>query len=253
MKKIFFALTMIACTSMLHSSSANLKKELSKEELTIRVNALKTELDQKLAILTFDNFTTTNSDFLKLLQNTLTQHSNDIHNACGRIKTLEGAVPTLSESTGEQIQAVIARLQALEEKSKKDATDFCQLATNALNRIEDLDKAMKDLPQSTLKTPTELQQLNDRVNALEKEPKLSDRLEALEKELTLSKSHITRIRSLIFIMKATGTICAIMYAAEQIDESKNLKNIACAFLRGLIPSRIFPTSAVPVATPPTNT
>ncbi len=220
MKKNFLALTMIACTSMLHSSSANLKKELSKEELTTKVRTLESDLNTR-----FEAFNT--------------QHENDVHNACGRIKTLEEAIPTLSESMGNQIQAVIARLQALEEKSKKDATDFYQLATQALNKIEDLNKTMEDSPQHTLKTPTELQQLNDRVKTL-------------ESELALSKSDITTIRRLLSVIKVTTTMCAIVYAAEQIEESKNLKNIACAFLRGLIPSRIFSARAVPVATPPTN-
>ena len=117
-----------------------------------------------------------------------------------------------------KFESITARLQVIEEKSKKDALDFCKLAITNLNRTEELASIVK--AQTT--------------------------------ELQLCKANIIQLRRLLY---AAGivTTAATVYGATRTETVKNWGQKAFAIVRGLIPSHFAPTQIIPVASStPTN-
>lgn len=259
MTKNILACTIIAYGTMLQGSSANLKKlpeELSKKELTTHARSVDTKMD--LFKTQLENVEIS----IKSLESSLrsTVEISDVPPTLKRVNSdnLEDNPFVRQIGFNKAMENITKDIEHLKEKSKRDATDFLTLATQAFSKIEELKSSVNTLDKELR---AEVDTLNAGFSNIEHKTNdipaqiktFEQRIAALEKFNTAQTEAETKQRKKIItvckVITTLGVAGSVAYAAHKTETSHNVGNAFCAFVRGLIPSRVAPTLS---ETPPTN-
>lgn len=253
MTRKFFTLTMLACGSMLYSSSANLKPELSKFELTTKVRELEKQLNANLE--TFTSFQTALDNAFKKASEFDT-----------RLKDQAYALDSFSEATAEHfkkvaesIQASMQEIKKIEEKVNQQNTECIindqnkikvleRILDNVLNEFDtrlnkhdaDFETVFKNLEDISKAGNANTQHLKERLNAVEVAlPKIQEELRLQkfleDNRIKFSDNRYARLTEKVTSLsnKVTTTLTALEDLKNQLQQTQKESSKSRAQLKML--------------------